>query len=62
MIDNGCPICGAGPKVGCLKDDGSRMPLGAGGHVGRLTRGKSLRVRHTGEFNGDDGGIFKEIE
>jgi hypothetical protein len=31
-------------------------------HIGRLTGGKPLLVRHTGAFNAEGGAILEEVE
>lgn len=61
MVDNACPVCQAPPKRGCVDEDGRIMPIGSG-HVGRITGGGPLIIRHTGEFTGTGEGIFSVEE
>lgn len=60
-FDVACLVCGAQPGEGCMGEDGKRWRL-AGMHIGRLTGGKPLLVRHTGTFNADGGAILEEVE
>jgi hypothetical protein len=60
-FDVACLVCGAQPGEGCMGEDGKRWRL-AGMHIGRLTGGKPLLVRHTGTFNAEGGAILEEVE
>jgi len=59
-FDVACLVCGAQPGEGCMDEDGTRWI--AGMHIGRLTGGKPLLVRHTGTFNAEGGAILEEVE
>jgi len=60
-FDLACPICNAPPGEGCRDDDGVPRPM-TSMHIGRVTGGKPLIVRHTGRFDADGGGIFDVVD
>ena len=60
-FDRPCSVCGAPSGEGCRDDDGLPRPM-TSMHIGRVTGGKPLVVRHTGRFDADGGGIFDVVD
>jgi len=60
-FDTSCPVCAAPAGEGCRDDDGVPRPM-TSMHIGRVTGGKPLVVRHTGRFAADGGGIFDVVD